>query len=144
LLVAGHSAGAHLAAMLMCCRWAEVEHRLPQRPLCGALALSGLYELAPLREVSFLQPDLRLTATDVSRLSPARMPAPEGPLCTLVGALESEEYLRQNQLLQQVWGRQAVPLCASLPGLHHFSVLNSLADPDGVAYRWVLQTLGLD
>ncbi|MBP7453927.1 MAG: alpha/beta hydrolase, partial [Ottowia sp.] len=47
----------------------------------------------------------------------------------VVGGDESGEYLRQNRLIQQAWGRERVPVASVLAGLNHFSVLDGLAQP---------------
>ena len=139
----GHSAGGHLAAMLLCTRWHLVAANLPKRLVAGALSLSGLFDLAPLRQAPFLQADLRLSEASAQRLSPAYFPKPRGPLQALVGADESAEFLRQNGLIRQRWGTEAVPVCEALPGLNHFTVMHDLVDPAGLAHRHALQLLGL-
>ena len=48
LAVAGHSAGAHLAAMSLLTPW-ERDYGLPDDPFTAALLFSGLYDLEPLR-----------------------------------------------------------------------------------------------
>ena len=131
IVVGGHSAGGHLAAMLLCCRWPEVGHDLSPRLVKSALAVSGVFDLEPLRRTPFLQADLRLTLAAVRRLSPVRFPPPEGELFALVGGDESEEFLRQNQSIRQAWGPRAVPVCESLPGANHLDVLDGMADPQG-------------
>jgi arylformamidase len=141
--VIGHSAGGHLAAMLLCCRWKTVAPDLPGRLLAGAMSLSGVFDLAPLRHAPFLQADLALDPAAVRRLSPAGFPRPRGPLLALVGADESAEFLRQNQLIRDRWGAAAVPVCQALPGHNHFTVLQDLVDPAGGAHRHALRLLGL-
>ena len=143
IIVVGHSAGGHLAAMLLACRWTEVGADLPARLLAGAMSLSGLFDLAPLRRTPFLQQDLQLSAAAVRRLSPAGFAAPPGPLTALVGGDESAEFIRQNQLIGERWGPAAVPLCEALPGLNHFTVMHDLVDPAGQAHRHALRLLGL-
>ncbi|MBX3618877.1 MAG: alpha/beta hydrolase [Rhizobacter sp.] len=144
IVVAGHSAGAHLAAMMMCCEWPEVDVRLPMRLVQGALGISGVYDLEPIRQTPFLQHDLRLTPEAVDRLSPVRFRRPrEGQFMAAVGALESEEFLRQNRLIQQAWGPEAVPRCVEVPQTDHFTVLHELADPHGPVHRLALELLGL-
>ena len=49
LVVAGHSAGGHLAAMLVATDWPA--HGLP-RAITGAAAISGIFDLEPLLQVS--------------------------------------------------------------------------------------------
>ena len=144
IALAGHSAGGHLAAMLLSCRWKELADDSPLQPLAGALSISGLYDLEPLRHAPFLQADLRLTPSSVARLSPAFFPRPKGAkLFATVGSEESDEFLRQNRLIRDVWGPTAVPVCESVPGANHFSVLRNLADPAGRLHELALRLLGL-
>jgi len=143
IALVGHSAGGHLATMLLTCRWKELDPGLPAQPLAGALSISGLYDLEPLRHVPSLQADLRLTPAAVKRLSPAFFPRPKGRLYTTVGALESDEFLRQNQLIRDVWGPTAVPVCETVPGRNHFDVLESLVDPAGRLHDLALRLVGL-
>jgi arylformamidase len=132
----GHSAGGHLAAMLLTCLWPRVAGDLPPDLVKHALSISGLYDLEPIMHTPFLQADLRLTAAQVGPLSPVRLPAPRAArLCSVVGGLESEEFLRQNRLLRKAWGQAAVPVCEVLPGLDHFSVVDALADPGHRLHR---------
>jgi len=144
IALAGHSAGGHLATMLLSCRWKEIADDLPAQPLAGALSISGLYDLEPLRHAAFLQRDLQLTPTSVARLSPAFFPRPKGArLYTTVGSDESDEFLRQNRLIRDVWGPTAVPVCETVPAANHFTVLRGLADPAGRLHELALRLLGL-
>ena len=143
IVVAGHSAGGHLGAMLLACRWAEVGPDLPAELVRKALSISGLFDLAPLRHTPFLQADLRLTGRSARRLSPARFAAPAGELHAVVGALESEEFLRQNALIRQAWGPRAVPSCEAVPSCNHLNIVEGLADPQARLHRLALGLLGL-
>ena len=143
MVVAGHSAGGHLAALLLCCDWPVVGADLPRDLLRGALSVSGVFDLEPLRHAPFLASDLRLDAASARRLSPARLPAPRGPLYAVVGGDESEEFLRQNALIRAAWGEEAVPVCEGVPGRHHIDVLFELADPRARLHRLGLSLLGL-
>jgi arylformamidase len=128
--VVGHSAGGHLAAMLLNCRWAEVGADLPPDLVKGALSISGLYDLEPIMHVPFLQDSLRLNPEQVALASPALMPAPrQGVLYTVAGGEESAEFIRHNKLIRQAWGKRAVPVCETIPGRNHFSVLEDLTAP---------------
>ena len=144
IVVAGHSAGGHLAAMMLATDWPAVDPRLPADLVKGALSLSGVFELEPLRHAPFLASDLRLDAAAAERLSPIALAAPKRPLFALVGGDESEEFLRQNTLIAETWGPAAVPVCEAVPGRHHMSVLRELAEPGSRTHRLALRLLGLD
>ena len=143
IVVAGHSAGGHLATLLLACDWRSVAPDLPADLVTAALSISGVYELEPLRHAPFLAADLGLTAASARRLSPASMPAPRGPLATVVGGDESEEFLRQAEVIARAWGPQTVVAAETVPGRHHMDVLHELADPHARTHRLGLQLLGL-
>ncbi len=143
IVVSGHSAGGHLAAMLLTCDWKSVAPDLPADLVKAALSVSGVFDLEPLRHAPFLAPDLKLTAGSARRLSPALIPAPRGPLVALVGGDESPEFLRQNQLIAQAWGPHTVRACEAVPGKNHMNVLNELAESSSRVHRWGLHLLGL-
>jgi arylformamidase len=143
IVLAGHSAGGHLAAMLACCDWKAVAPDLPRQLVKGVLSISGLHDLDPIRRAPFLQGDLRLDARAVRRLSPVHFPAPDAPVYCVVGAAESEELRRQNGLLRRAWGAEHVPHCEELAGLNHFDILHDLADPEGRSHRLARKLLDL-
>lgn len=130
ITVVGHSAGGHLATMLLACAWPAVAPDLPKRVVKNALSISGLYDLDVVRRIPFLKADLRLTPAQVKKASPAWLPRPaHGQLATVVGADESAEFIRHNGLMRAAWGARRVPVCEALPGLNHFSVVAALAQP---------------
>ena len=144
ITVVGHSAGGHLAAMLMACAWDVFSDDLPRGLVKNALSISGLFDLETIRRTPFLQDVLRLTPNDARDCSPALLPRPEnGALYAVVGARESEEFLRQNQLIQQAWGRRCVPVCEALPDLNHFTILETLVAPGSRLNRLALELLWL-
>ena len=143
IAVAGHSAGGHLAAMMLSCLWPLVARDLPKQLVRSALSISGVFDLEPLRQTPFLKADLRLTPAAAQRLSPVRFPRPAGTLFAVAGANESEEFLRQNEMIRKAWGRAAVPVCEAVPGTHHLDVLHELADPKAHLHRLALHLLGL-
>jgi arylformamidase len=142
--VAGHSAGGHLAAMLLSAQWRRMGDDLPADLVKAALSISGVFDLDPIRRTPFLQADLRLTPRSVRRLSPAGFPAPAGTLRAVAGALESPEFLRHNQLIRERWGERAVPVCEAIADADHFTVLDGLVQPAGRLLSLARQMLGLD
>ncbi len=130
LVLAGHSAGGHLVAMLMATDWTS--YGLSQQVLAGGVAISGVFDLEPLVQAS-LNTDLRLDTATARAMSPIHMaPACAVPLLLVVGARETSEFLRQTQLLWDAWPG-CRPRDASgpllVPERHHFSVLSELGDP---------------
>jgi len=144
IVVGGHSAGGHLAAMLLACRWRDRAGELPPDLVKSALSISGLYELEPLRHAPFLAPDIGLTAESALRLSPAAMPAPScGRLATVVGGDESEEFHRQAALIASAWGPAVVVAAHVEAGRNHMNVLDELAVEGSRTYRLALELLGI-
>ena len=78
VIVVGHSAGGHLAAMMLSCRWKQVSEELPAQLVGGALSISGLFDLEPLRHMPFLQVDLQLTPGVGAAAEPGLLSAAEG------------------------------------------------------------------
>ncbi|HEU5297602.1 MAG TPA: alpha/beta hydrolase, partial [Burkholderiaceae bacterium] len=99
--------------------------------------------LEPVRLTPFLQGDLQLTPQSVNRLSPAFYPRPRGTLYAVVGLEESDEFLRQNQLIRDQWGPTSVPVCETVVGRDHFTVLHDLVDPTCRLHELGLRLLGL-
>jgi arylformamidase len=129
ITVGGHSAGAHLAAMMLCADWHNWGADLPPDLTKSALLISGLYDLEPLRYASFVQGDLKLDAASVTSLSAAFLSPHSGSsVITAVGGLESDEFKRQNQLIEQHWPSHFLEDIPML-GTDHFTVVDALIDP---------------
>jgi arylformamidase len=115
----GHSAGGHLAAMLLGCDWKKVGRDLPSGLVRKAMSISGLFDLEPIRKTPFVQADLRITPAHVRMASPAKWQRPrQGVLYTVAGGDESPEFLRHNRLIHQAWGPKTVPVCEDLSLIH--------------------------
>ena len=141
LVVSGHSAGAHLAAMLVATDWHA--RAMPADTLAGAVALSGVFDLEPLVQVSF-NVDLRLDTPHAYRVSPIHLqPRVPTPVLIAAGAEETSEFIRQSWLLWERWPEchprnQRAPLF--IAERHHFSVVTELGNP---ASELVRRTLAL-
>ena len=144
LYVSGHSAGGHLAAMMLAALWPVLDHGLPRDLYKGALAVSGIYDLRPLEHVGWLNGDLRLDEASALKVSPAFLPpATRAPLALAVGGLESSEFKRQNALLAGRWKRvlaEDVPM----PGTDHFTVIDALGEPQSALFAATRRLMGFD
>jgi arylformamidase len=141
ITVAGHSAGGHLAAMMAACQWERFDAALPSQLMRNAMSISGLYDLAPIQHCPYLQTDLQLTNAQVQRCSPAYFVQPRAALTAVCGADESDEFLRQNSLIETAWGRHHVPVREAMAGHNHFSILETLIDPAHRTHQLALQLL---
>jgi len=137
LFVSGHSAGGHLVAMLAATDFTQ--RGLPRNAIKGGLSLSGLYDLEPVR-LAYVNAALRLDAETARRMSPQfHLPSADAmPLLVAVGAAELPEFVRQQRdyhaALRSAGARSAA---IELPGLHHFSVADALADPQHALHKAV-------
>jgi len=73
IVVSGHSAGGHLAALMMAAHWSVYRPNLPAKLVHGGVAISGLFDMEPLRHTPYLNADLHLTLDRVAPLSPLYM-----------------------------------------------------------------------
>ncbi len=147
IVVAGHSAGGHLTAMALSCRTdvlgSALGLTLPRALSKRGVAISGLFDLAPLVHCEWLMPDIRLTPESIERLSPVGWAAPAGcQLFAVAGEDESSEFHRQNQLIGQAWGMQAVPVVEKIARRNHFDVLLDLENDDSALSQLVDEALG--
>lgn len=137
LFVSGHSAGAHIGAMLAATDWDA--RGLPADIIKGVTAMSGLFELEPVR-LSFMNSEIRLTPDLASRNSPIRLPLPARlPMLIAVGSLESGEFRRQSaDYASRADAATADPRFLEARGHHHYSILDCFCDPRsalGIAVR---------
>jgi arylformamidase len=131
ILAMGHSAGGHLAAMLLATDWRALDPALPADLVHAALPVSGVFELEPLLPTTIAE-GLNLTAETARALSPRFLPSPGRPIHCLVGGAESGEFIRQSRDMAAAWagGFEA------LQGADHFTVLAPFADPaSGIVAR---------
>lgn len=144
LFVCGHSAGGHLAAMLLCCQWPRYAPDLPTKVVSSALSISGLYDLTEIVKVPSINNDVRLTVKSAVKVSPAFMPpATDAPFYTAVGGSENEGFHIQNALIARKWGkaRRADVPC---PRENHFTILDELCRPESSLFGAVLRMMDFE
>ena len=143
LYIAGHSAGAHLTAMMAATHWPSVSTTLPNDLIKGLICISGIYDLEPILHVAVNQ-DVRLDEAAARRLSPALLrPAYTTPIVMAVGGDESDEFQRQNQLLLDRWSNLGAMQDIPLPGTNHFTVVEELVKADSPLHRAAVSMMGV-
>lgn len=129
IVVAGHSAGGHLAAMMLAALWPVFDADLPHDLVKGGVLMSGLYDLAPVCHAEFVNVDLKLDADRAQRLSPACLPQSHpAPFITAVGDLESDEFQRQTSLIASQW-TSGFKEQVALDGCNHLTICDAFGDP---------------
>ena len=138
LVVAGHSAGGHLAACMAATDWSLFGAN-PDLVRSG-LSVSGVFDLRPLM-VTPQNEDLRLGAVDAMIASPLFWPVPRKlAFDSWVGGAESLEFLRQARSLAAAWtGLGLSSNYVEVPGENHFSVAGALANPESAMVRRLVE-----
>ena len=127
LCLAGHSAGAHLAA----CHRSHLAVRL-------VLGISGLYDLEPIK-LCYLNKKLSLTPSEVAAYSPQLRIGHGVPTLLTVGGAELPELKRQTaDYVSHLRGAEEPVKAIPSPDHNHFTILESLAQPEGAALEAVL------
>jgi arylformamidase len=120
IVLAGWSAGAQLVAMA-----------LDHPRVTAGLAISGVYDLAPIRDTG-LNNALKLTDQEVARLSPLRLPAVHKRLDIAYGTAELPALVFDSiQLHESRIAAGAPGRLFPIEGADHFSILSELRHPDG-------------
>ncbi len=138
IIVAGHSAGGHLAALHLATDWAA--YGMPENPVAGVIAISGIYDVAPLIHTS-MNADICLTEESAPALNlMASEIKSRAPIVFVVGGDEPSEFHRQAADLAKAWA-SLHPKILNLPHTNHFTVVDSLADPQGELNKVALAML---
>ncbi len=131
LFAGGSSAGGHLVGMLLAPGW-HGAYGVAADALRGGVALSGLFDLEPVR-LSHVNAWMNLDVETARRLSPLHLiPKGWGPrLLAGYGGLETGEFKRQTEDYAAAWaaaghGAHVVPQ----PTRNHFDVVAALGEPD--------------
>eukprot|EP00126_Sphaerothecum_destruens_P002301 Sdes_comp15741_c0_seq1m4780 len=142
IFACGHSAGAHLASMLMLTPpqvWADDFHiplqNISHRPLLnGVIAVSGIFDLIPV-QMSQENQALHLSDDEVKSLSPIQcfdqMTEFHCKLLVVVAEFDSPEFIRQSREFYNLAAKFLHPK-ASFVFVHdedHFSVIEKCVDP---------------
>ncbi len=127
IVVSGWSAGAHLAALV-----------LAHPAVTAGLAISGVFELAPLRD-TYLDEKLHLTEAEVAEFSPLRLAPVAKRLAIAYGTAELPALVSDSRRLHAQRAAAHVPgALIPLAGANHFTVLDALVREDGELTRAVL------
>lgn len=131
IVVSGWSAGAQLAALL-----------LDHEAVYAGLALSGVYELGPLRE-TYLNAKLQLSEAEITAYSPLRLPIVNKMMAISYGSLELPALVDDSRDLHEMRAAAHAPgALIPVAGADHFTILRALQESDGELVRAALALAG--
>lgn len=141
--ISGHSAGGQLAAMLLTSDWAGLAPHLRKPLLHSAIAISGLFDLEPLRYTS-MNDKIGMDALAARRNSPIRfLPSVAVPLILAVGERESGAFHAQSDALASAWQSHLPSIQRmKLGDCDHLMAVDELAGPGTALFEAALQLLG--
>ncbi len=128
VVVSGWSAGGHLAALA-----------LDHPTVYAGLAISGVYELAPLRD-TYLDKKLALSDREIETLSPLRLPVVGKPLVIAYGSAELPALVEDARAFHAKRAAAHAPgALLPIPRADHYTVLDQIAAADGMLTRAALE-----
>jgi arylformamidase len=136
VVVAGHSAGGQLAAMLAL---DQAVHG--HGPIVGLAGISGAFDLRPLLHTSInldlkMSPDEAADASPLLRLGRQSAGSRLVPFLGVVGADETSGFKQWTADFVEGWRAQdAAASYREIAGCNHFSILDRLAETDGEILR---------
>lgn len=142
LYVAGHSAGGHLAAMLVATDWQSINSQLPVNLVKGACLMSGIFNLLPVH-LSYLNSVLQWDDNTCFRNSPVNTkPLNKCRVIIAVGENETSEFKGQAHQLTDAWIDKGSNLQQlTLKDTNHFSIVDSFVDASSTLHTSVLELL---
>ena len=138
VMLTGHSAGGHLASRMVAAT-SPLSPEVRQR-IRNVVSISGLHDLRPLMRTA-MNEKLGIDEAEALSESPALLrPMDNARITCWVGGGERAEFLRQNELLANIWtGLGATTRAVVEPDRHHFNVIDGLADPKHALTRALVE-----
>ena len=129
VIVTGWSAGGHLTAFL-----------LDHPKVTAGLAISGVFDLAALRDSPHVNDKVKLTEAEIETLSPMRLPGVKKPLSIAYGTGELPAMIATSRDFHAYRAQahlpgELIPVVAA----NHFTILDELRLPNSGLTRAVLQ-----
>ncbi len=124
----GHSAGGHLVTRMICQDSPlapDVRERIDR-----VVSISGLHDLRPLL-CTKMNDDFQMTEAESVAESPAlNLPIENVELFCWVGNEERPEFIRQSELLSNIWTGCGIRTSVhQAKDQHHFNIIEGLVDP---------------
>ena len=143
LYLSGHSSGAHLAGVVLVTDW-QRDFSLPKDIVKGALLISGMYDLKPVR-LSKRSEYVKFTDETEQALSTQRhLDRLTTRIIAAHGTLESPEFQRQTREFAAAVTAAGKPMQLIVAeGYNHFELPETFGNPYGLLGRAALEQMQL-
>ena len=142
LYLSGHSSGGHLAGVMLTTDW-EAEVDLPGDVIKGGLCCSGMFDLKPVRLSSRGDYVDFTDAMEHDMSSIRHIDKLNAPLLVAYGSYETPEFKRQSNEFAEAVAKAGKPVeLIVAENYNHFEVIETLANPNGILGRAVLEQMG--
>jgi arylformamidase len=133
----GHSAGGHLASMLL----VDDEAKF----LRAVISLSGLFRLEPVM-LSYLNDSIGMNRENAIKNSPVFLnPAIDCPLLLVTGTDESDEFKSQSEELYHCWKNKFSDIkVLQVPQKNHYSILDAVIEKDSTLRHTIIRLMNID
>jgi arylformamidase len=143
LYLMGHSSGAHLGGTIVITDW-QKDFGLPSDILKGALLVSGMYDLKPVRLSKRSQYVNFDDATEEALSTQRHIDKIVTPLIIAHGTLESPEFQRQSREFAAAVKAAGKPIEFFVgEGFNHFEMQETMGNPFGLGGRAALRMMKL-
>ncbi|HUS01893.1 MAG TPA: hypothetical protein VMY77_09210 [Chitinophagaceae bacterium] len=138
MYIGGHSAGGHLAVMMMT---GDKKYSTPG--IKGVCAMSGLFNLVPVH-LSEINETLQMDKAMALQNSPVYLrPLVNCPLFLAVGADETAEYKEQSDELYKNWKEINSIQLLQLRGMNHYSIIEELLNSDSLLHQKMCELMNI-
>lgn len=143
IYLSGHSSGGHLGGVAVTTDW-EKEYGVPADVIKGAVLISGMFDLKPVR-LSSRSNYVAFTDEVEQALSPQRhLDKLNTPLVLIYGDQETPEFMRQSKDFAAAVEKAGKPVqLIEGKGYNHFEIAETLANPFGIAGAPALEQMKL-
>jgi acetyl esterase/lipase len=129
IIVTGWSAGGHLTAFL-----------LDHPRIAAGLSISGVFDLAALRDSPHVNDKVKLTEVEVETLSPMRLAPAKKALSVAYGTGELPAMVATSRDYHAYRSQQHLPgQLVPIVNTNHFTILDELRTPNSVLTRAVIE-----
>lgn len=143
IYLSGHSSGGHLGGVVMVTDW-EKDFGLPKDTIKGAVLVSGMYDLKPVR-LSSRSSYVSITDEVENALSAQRhLDKLNAPVVIGYGSFETPEFQRQSRDFADAVKTAGKPVqLMRCDGYNHFEVIETFGNPYGLLGHAALQQMKL-